>query len=268
MGAMPKKKDPSVTFLNKFGYNVVKLPRVGIEPLDVIGRDDTTQWLGSLTTVWKSTVDVPAPAAPRPAAVVNGQKTDQLDVSFGLTILANALAAFGATVPSLDVAYHRAPKVQFAYTNVTSTVIPALEAGNYLVSGTLNTENPVVKHYFMDPDSQAFLILDVLKSDSVTVTATDESGTAVEVDVPNIKGVVGAKVGVKPSGASNSTITYSGPTPVTFGFIVDEIQFDAGKWSLSGTAPDGILAFGAAAGGDTQPEAGPILLSTGCRLRI
>ena len=39
---MPKKKDPSVTFLNKFGYNVVKLPRVGIEPLDLIGMDETT----------------------------------------------------------------------------------------------------------------------------------------------------------------------------------------------------------------------------------
>jgi hypothetical protein len=265
---MPKKKDPSVTFLNKFGYNVVKLPRVGIEPLDVIGRDDATQWLGSLTSVWKSPVGVPAPGAPRVAAVVNGQKTDQLDLSFGLTILANALAAFGASVPSLDVAYHRARKVQFAYTNVTSTVVPALEAGNYLSSGTLNTDNPVVKHYFMNPDSQAFLILDVLKSDSISVTATDENGVAVGVDVPNIQGVVGAKVAVKPSGTSNSTITYSGQTPVTFGFIVDEIQFDAGKWSLSGAAPEGALAFAAAADGSAEPEAAPILLSTGCRLRI
>src|ERR1700722_5255378 len=34
-----KKKDPSVTYLNKLGYNVVKLPRTGIEPMDVIGRD-------------------------------------------------------------------------------------------------------------------------------------------------------------------------------------------------------------------------------------
>jgi len=28
-------KDPSITFLNKFGYNVVKLPRTGIEPARV-----------------------------------------------------------------------------------------------------------------------------------------------------------------------------------------------------------------------------------------
>src|SRR5688572_13471339 len=102
---MPKKKDPSVTFLNRFGYNVVKLPRVGIEPLDLIGRDETTQWLGPLASVWKSTEATPTPSAPRPAAPINGQKTDQLQLTFGLKILANSLAAFGASVPALDVAY-------------------------------------------------------------------------------------------------------------------------------------------------------------------
>jgi hypothetical protein len=266
---MPKKKDPSVTFLNKFGYNVVKLPRVGIEPLDVIGIDETTQWLGPLKAVWQSTAPPPEPSAPRRAAPVNGQKTDQLDLGFGLKILSNALAAFGAAAPSLDLAYKRARKVQFSYTNVTSTVVAPLEAGNYLAAGTLNTENPVVKHYFMEPDSQAFLIVDVLKSDSITVTALDEHGVEVGVDVPAIQGILSADVKVKPSGTSNSTITYSGAEPVSFGFIVDEIQFAGGKWSLAGAAPDGALAFTVPAqGGQAAATASPILLGTGCRVRI
>ena len=262
---MPKKKDPSVTFLNKFGYNVVKLPRVGIEPLDVIGVDQTTQWLGALSSVWQSTVAVPTPSAPRLAGPVNGQKTDQLDLGFGLQILSNALAAFGATAPSIDLAYKRARKVQFSYTNVTSTVVSPLEAGNYLASGTLNTSNPVVRHYFMEPDSQAFVIVDVLKSNSITVTALDERGTEVGVDVPAIEGILGANVKVKPGGASNSTITYSGAEPVTFGFAVDEIMFENGKWSLAGAAPSGGLAFATAAGAATTS---PIILGTACRVVI
>jgi hypothetical protein len=261
---MPKKKDPSVTFLNKFGYNVVKLPRVGIEPLDVVGRDETSQWLGPLAKVWKSPIAVPSPSAPRPAAAVNGQKTDSLDVSFGLKILANALSAFGATVPSLDIAYKQARKVTFAYTNVTSTVVAPFDAGEFLAQGTLNSDNPVVKHYFLDPDSQAFLILDVLKSDSITVSATDEHGVGVEIDVPSIQGVVGAKVGVKTTSGASSTLTFTGPEPVTFGFLVDEIQFDAGNWTLSGVVPEGALAFAA---GEPDQEA-PILLGTGCRVRL
>ena len=32
--------DPRLTYLNSKGYNVILLPREGIEPLDVLGRDN------------------------------------------------------------------------------------------------------------------------------------------------------------------------------------------------------------------------------------
>ena len=269
---MAKKKDPSVTFLNKFGYNVVRLPRVGIEPMDIIGKDDTTQWLGPLASVWHSTIPVPTPSAPHPAAAVNGQKTDNLDLSIGLKVLANALAAFGATMPSLDVAFHRARSVQFSYSNVTSTVVAPLDAGNFLASGDLNTNNPVVQHYFLGDEAEAYLIVDVLKSDSITVNATDSSGVEVGVDVPAISATVGAKVGVKSNNASNSSITFKGAVPVTFGFIVDEIHFDGTKWQLTGSAPSGLTALGVSAGGGAgaapamAPQ--PIMLGTACRVNL
>src|ERR1700755_489460 len=101
---MPVCKDPSLTFLNQFGYNVIRLPRTGIEPLHGLGRDETTQLLGPLSSVWQSTVAVPGPNAPRSAVDVNGQKTDKIDLKVGLKILENALKAFGATVPSLGFA--------------------------------------------------------------------------------------------------------------------------------------------------------------------
>ena len=120
----------------------------------------------------------------------------------------------------------------------------------------------------MQPDSQAFVIVDVLKSNSITVIALDEHGTEVGVDVPSIEGIVGANVKVKPGGASNSSITYTGEKPVTFGFIVDEIMFENGKWSLAGAAPSGALAFATAPGGAGAATASPILLGTGCRVAI
>jgi hypothetical protein len=269
---MAKKKDPSVTYLNQFGYNVVKLPRVGIEPMDVVGKDDATQWLGPLRAVWTSSAPEPVVSAPRPAVQVIGQKTDQLDFGFGAKILANALAAFGATVPSVDFAFQRARKIQFSYTNVTSTSVAPLDAGNYLTNGKLNSDNPVVRHYFTGQESQAFLIVDVLKSDSITVTATDDHGVTIGVDVPAIEGVVGANVKVKPSGGSNSTITFTGPQAVTFGFIVDEIEYDGSKWSLTGATASGDKAFGAAAGSEGGFAQGngfnPILLSSACTIRL
>jgi hypothetical protein len=266
----PKQKDPSITFLNKYGYNVVKLPRTGIEPMDIVGRDETTLNLGNIGKIWTSTVPQPEPGPARPTAAVNGMKTDALDVSFGLDILANALAAFGATVPSLKAAYQSAHTVNFAYTNVTTTSVSPFDAGAYLASGTLQTANPQVTNYFFNENAQAYLILDVLKSASITITATDSNGTSVGVDVPAIQAVVGANVTVKSSNASNSEITFTGPAPLTFGFSVQQIARVGDKWTLHGAAPSGNIAF-AVPGAHPANAPSPTIFDSGesdCRIDI
>ena len=276
MTPLPKKKDPSITFLNKFGYNVIKLPRTGIEPMDVVGRDQVTQWLGPLSSVWTSTGPAPLPGPPHPASAINGQRTDALDLSLGLSILANTLAAFGASVPSLDVAYKSAHFVQFAYTNVTSTAVSPFDAGNYLAQGTLRSDSPVVKNYFLEDKAKAFLIVEVLKSDSITVTATDSHGAGVSVGLPAIEGLLSAKIGVKPSDSSNSTITFTGPVAVTFGFAVQAIARQGDSWTLRGAAPSGDIAFGfvspgIGSGGQGTDPANPLVFETedfDCRIGI
>ena len=271
---MAKKKDPSITFLNKFGYNVIKLPRTGIEPMDVIGRDDVTQWLGPLNRVWTSSEAEPLPGPAHPASAVNGQRTDALELSLGLSVLANTLAAFGASVPSLNTAYKSAHSVQFAYTNVTSTSVAPFDAGNYLAQGTLRTDNPVVKNYFLNEKAKAFLIVEVLKSDSITVTATDSHGVSVGVDLPALESMVKAKIGVNPSDSSNSSITFTGPAPVTFGFVVQQIIRQGDSWLLHGALPSADIAFAMPVFGmQTTPEPADnaMVFDTGdldCRLSL
>ena len=257
--------DPSITYLNKFGYNVVKLPRKGIEPMDIIGKDASTEWLGPLSAAWKSTIAVPPPGPAQPAVAVSGQKSDSLKLSVGLKVLANALAAFGATVPSLDVAYTRARNVQFTFTDVTSTSVSPMDAGNYLAGGDLNTASPIIQHYFLEGSAHAFLIFDVLKSDSISVTATDSNGVGVTVDVPQIQGLVGANVGVTTSASSQSTLTYKGQVPVTFGFKAFAISFANGKWSLAGAAASPDISFAAAAvvgGANSLANQPPVILTS------
>ena len=263
-----KKKDPSISFLNKWGYNVVKLPSAGIEPLDLIGVERSAQWLGTLSSVWTSKIPAPVPSPPRPASTVNGQKTDALELSLGLSVLANALSAFGAAVPSLDVAYSKASTVQFAYTNVTLTTVSPLDAGNYLAGGTFQTENPTVQNYFQNPDAKAYLITSVLRSDSISVTASDTHGTGVTVDVPAISGMVGAKVGVKPSSSSNSTVTFTGPQPVTFGFIVQQISYLDGKWSLRDAPASPDISFKAPGGAESHGKGVILTEDEDCRLDL
>lgn len=265
-------KDPSVTFLNNDGYNVVKLPRAGIEPLDVLGRDSSNELIGPLSEVWKSALPVPVPGAPQPVSNIEGKKSSKLDLSIGLKVLSNVLSAFGATTPSLDAEFKKAKTVQFSYTNVTAVTVTPLAAGKYLAAGNLESDNPVVQHYFLEDDAQAYLLFEVLKSNQIMITAQDESGAAVKVDVPAIQGLVGAKVGVSTASASDQTLKFTGPVPVTFGFKALEIAFENGKWKLKGAKASEDLAFGAAAGGggveSVVDNDEPILLRTGGLLNL
>jgi hypothetical protein len=67
--------DPRLNLPEFYGYNVVKLPRDGIDPLQVIGKDrHSIEDLGSLTTIWKSAQPEPKTHGPNVAANINGEK--------------------------------------------------------------------------------------------------------------------------------------------------------------------------------------------------
>ena len=92
-------KDPTVKKLNSLGYNMVKLPRVGIEPLDVLGREDKSmERLGSITDVWTSSAATPIPGAPVAVSAINGEQSNTIDLAIGLKTLAHALAGLGARI--------------------------------------------------------------------------------------------------------------------------------------------------------------------------
>jgi hypothetical protein len=254
-------KDPSITYLNKFGYNVVRLPRAGVEPLDVVGRDRTTEWLGPLSSVWRSSLPVPVPGPPRPAVDVQGRCSGKIDLSIGLRILANALKAFGAATSSLEFAFQRTSKLTFTFTNVASVAIAPLQAGNYLSNGDLDTRNPIVRNYFLDDedrDAQAYLIFDVLKSDSITIHATSDSSA--HLDLPAIQSAVGTNVAASWANNQQSALTFRGPSPVTFGFRAMEIHYVDGAWSLEGAKPSGAIAFAAS---HQAGDAAPVLIRPG-----
>ena len=131
----------------------------------------------------------------------------------------------------------------------------------------------MVRNYFLSGKATAWLIVEVLRSNSITVTASDSHGVDVGVDLPAIQNVLDAKIGVKPSNAANSTITFTGPEAVTFGFAVQQIARVGDAWELHGAAPSADIAFGVASmGGDETSESeAPMIFETGpfeCRLEV
>ena len=261
-------KDPVTTELNKRGYNLVKLPRVGIEPMDVLGREnDSMEKLGSIDEVWTSSVPVPAIGTPAQVAGVTGEKTNDLDVGIGLKLLADALAGLGAglSLPSLNVAFKKAKKVQFKFINVESTSVTPFALGKFLALGSLDMNNPFVSHYFGNDETQEYIIFDVLKSDSISVTAKTETGTTVEADIGALSGALKASVSAKASSTGASEITFEGNVKATFAFKLFEVTFENGKWVPKGVGADDDLSF---AVGDDVATVQPVIVAPGRRLRV
>ena len=113
---MPWCEDKAITFLNNFGYNVIKLPRVGIGPLDVLGRDRVVQPLGTAAQFWGDDPSLPQPTGPQPTAFASGVENDDLELKLGLHVLQNALAGLGVKMldgGKLEASYRNAKSVKF-----------------------------------------------------------------------------------------------------------------------------------------------------------
>lgn len=235
--------DKSLTYLNGLGYNVVRLPRRGIDPLDVLGREGKSiERLGRLDQLWTSKTTFPAIGAPQPATHINGQQTGEMSASIGLKLLSGVLKAIGATVPEISFAYNTARTLQFTFGNVTTRSVAPLEIGEFLSDGDIHSANPFVEHYFRDEDTDVFVITEVLEADQITVSARVEGGGKLSADIPAIQNAVGVDVSVSAKSAASSDLTYTGKQSVTFGFKAFSIAFDE-RWRIAGAPPSAALAF-------------------------
>jgi hypothetical protein len=242
--------------LNDLGFNVVRLPRKGILPLGILGKDkNVLNYLGTLDQIWDTPNPVPIPGPPNSVAALGGAKTSDIKLSAGLDILANALSGmFGVSAPSLTFAYKSSKTLQFKFTDVQTVAIDPFTVGNYLASGDLKP-SAFVARFFTLGDAQAYVITEILQAKSISVIGKGDGGAEVSVNVPSVQGVLGAKVSVAAANSAATEVTYAGLDYLTFGFKIFGIGISNGVWQIHGVKPGAELSFAAA---DSVPD--PIVL--------
>jgi hypothetical protein len=230
---MWKCRDEKISYLRKFGYNVISLPRAGIRPLTVAflhGSGRLTE-LGYLPEIWTAKEPAPQPIAGEDVSKIGGQSTTKLEASVGLDILANLVQALGANPIGVKAQYEKAKTFEFTFKEVERERITAFALGKYLIKGTMSSCDPFVKRYFQ-PTEKVYVVTEVLKSSGFGVTATDSSNAGLDVKVPMIEQALSGQVAIKVQKKSTGTVEFTGDKKLPFAFIAAQLVWTKDRWEV------------------------------------
>ena len=224
--------DPFLTYLKSVGYNTIRLPRADIQPLQVLARKaKDLDRLGDLVTVLVSgsNISVPTMKPDIPAANISGQRTSDLSIGIGLSILGTIIGAMGGSKLGLDAKYSQAKTAYFEFSDVLEDRINVAELDQYLADADVNPFSRSVGQ-LLEAD-EVYVITSTIKSTKFTIEASKSDGAALEVSIPEIQGVVGGNVGVKANQEVKSKVTYEGKVPLVFGFQAVRLFYERGTYT-------------------------------------
>ena len=217
--------DPFVEFARNLKYNLVKIPCGNIHPLDVLllyPNAGLKRYCSLPKMVFPNiTSDGGTFLPPVPNVIesnatnFSGQFSGKVGIDIGLDFLKNVLNMFGATSAGLGLAIGTAKQLQFQFENVKIQSVELYDLSRYMLKAVPDTS---VNILLMDRKGEAFVITDVLRSNSIDIKVFDQSGSELKLDIDAIKGVVGANVSVSQERASDLKVSFKGTEDLTFAF--------------------------------------------------
>lgn len=223
------RSDPILSLLKNFKYNVVRLPRANIRPLQLFEKQDNDLvYLGEMPKLFKAGRGAPLPtiSSDEQASFINGQRSSDLNINVGLSLLGGIIGALGGSTLGLDVGYKNASKLMFEFDDVKLNQIDRLDLSRFLTAAKIDKAvGPPAKLVEAD---KLYVITSTIKSSKFTAEAKKENGAAVKVEFPVIQQAMSGKVGVNVVGSSQSKVTYEGSTPLVFGFQAIRLIYENG----------------------------------------
>lgn len=236
--------DPFLSMLKAFGYSVVRMPRADLAPLRLLSRlGADLQELGALEALLAPGphVALPAVARDRPCPSLSGQRSASLDAGLGLSVLASLVASLGGSPQAARLVGRRARRVSFSFEAVLEDSVALVDVDQYLADARVNPRATHVRRLLEADD--LYVTTAVVKSRAFTTVVSDESGTAIEVDVPAVGALAGATVQVSAGAAGECAVRFEGPHALGFGFRALRLFFDNGRYSAFKPLAPGEIAL-------------------------
>jgi hypothetical protein len=236
--------DPLLTYLKSFGYSVVRLPRTDIRPLQVLVKEGTRLTrLGDLATILRPGKQIALPTLKEnvAAASLSGERTRDLSIGVGLSILGNVIGAMGGSQLGLDAGYKNAKTAAFEFADVLEDRADLVEIDQYLSDADISAFSSHVAQ-LLEADA-IYVTTSTIKTRKFIVQAKESSGATLDVKVPVIQAAVGGSVKVSPSASANSKVVYEGTVPLVFGFQAARLFYENGHYTAFKPIEPGTTAL-------------------------
>ena len=228
--------------LSDYGYNLVALPKAGIEPLTLLYKKD--DGLGSLGSPINKLFAIGNKAEPeilRDTEVpdIEGSAALTLDATGGVSILENLLAKLNMGKLGANLKLDSNNTVTISYQNVLEDKVELLDLDNFI-----SESNPATAQFNTYKEklenSDLYVISAILKSNSFSITVEDKNGQHVDIEA-TVKGILGAKVDLTRNKNNSITLKHSNEKPVVFAFQAQRIIYDKKKWWQFGKKDEALF---------------------------
>jgi hypothetical protein len=219
------------SLLTDYGYNLVALPKEDISPLLLLYKNDNgvssvENYLQKLFAI----ADSPPPIVVKDKLVagIQGAANITFDADAGVDMLDWLLQKLKMGKLSGKLKLDAASTVNISYENITEDKVGLLELDDF-ISGS----EPDTSHFntFKQKlkDSELYVVNAVLKSNSFSVSITDQNGQQGKLEA-TLKGIVDANVDVRHNNDNTITLKHDNAIPIVFAFKAQRILYDQNKW--------------------------------------
>ena len=210
-------------WLKEYRFTAVELPRRDLAPADVIFRNNGgfDQKVGSLPMLFSSTPGLPATISGEPTGSIARSFEKKVEAGLGLKILGALFG--GASKLGAGLEAKHAKSLSVTYEDVTQDSLAVLELQSWLERAEITTSRQATDWL---NDEKLAAVTAVLRTAKLSIVAARENGVAIELDVPEIQGIVAGDAKVSAQSSDASKITFTGKDPIAFGFQAFVMIFD------------------------------------------
>ena len=223
-------KDKSITYLKSCGYNVIRVPKADIQPLQIfVSERGILKPLGQLSTILNpGEIPLPSVKQDQVMAGIKGKRTNDLSIGVGISILGNIIGAMGGSKLGLESKFSKARTIAFEFVDVLEDSIEIAKLDQYLANADVNPHSRQLAQ-LLEAD-EIFVTTATIKSNKFTIEVKKKNNVDAGVTVPEIKEVVGGNVEVKTSADAENKIAFEGKVPLGFGFQAVQLIYEDGQY--------------------------------------